>query len=205
MASETNKPKDKVRNPGVGSGVPEGAQKVLQGPVRGAGVPEGAQSLLKDPLRGAGVPAGAQSLVKGPLKGAGVPEGAQSVQRGPLPVDNSFTPTDLGEFERVPVDIDMSRETSSRFGGCMPTEQFENVEQTGVETGGNPVHQSGASLQRAKTTIANDGLGQGIPRSDNLNNDVSVANSRGRRAAKVPSRLIVGNPKGWHFNRAKGR
>ena len=41
--------------------------------------------------------------------------------------------------------------------------------------------------------------------SASTNIDVSVANSRGRRAVKVPSRLVVGNSEGWHFNRAEGR
>ena len=111
-----------------------------------------------------------------------------------------------GNSDQVLVNIDMPIETSSRSEGQQPTELCDNVVRTGgLERAGESSNQSGASSQQAKTTIGKDGVGQGIPLSNSSDDIVSVANSRGRRGAKPPSRLIVGNPKAWHFNRAKGR
>ena len=155
-------------------------------------------------MRGSGVPEGAQSNVKATARGTGVPEGAQRVitDQTVHMSDESF---DKGLRQAVDNVLDVSGETPYRSGGCATTEPSGNVQQTGEVSNVRPVHQSEESNQRAKTTSVGHGPGQGIPLDSNLNTDVSVANSRGRRAAKVPSRLIVGDPKGWHFNRAKGR
>ena len=127
--------------------------------------------------------------------------------RGPLTKDTVKTPVDLGDSDQVLVSNDMSVETSSRSDGCPPTELSDNVVEASEENGGSPDSQSDASKQKdwgAKTTGSQDGVGQGILHSDSSDKNVSVALSHGRRAAKVMSRIIVGNPQGWHFNQAKG-
>ena len=116
-------------------------------------------------------------------------------------------PGELFESEHVPAYSDLSMETTSRSGSRQSTEQLDTV--LGAETeslGGSPSSQSEASVRvegGAKTTVSTDGSGQGILHSND--ETISVANSRGRRAAKVPSRLVAGNPQAWHFNRAEGR
>ena len=155
-------------------------------------------------MRGSGVPEGAQGLIGGTARDTGVPEGAQVVSKGPLstsPVDLSIVHNDS---DQVSVNVDMPTETSSRSGGQPPTELCNNVVRTGsTERAGESYSQSGASSQQSKMTIGKDGVGQGIPLSNSSDDIVSVANSRGRRGAKPLSRLVVGNPEGWHFNRAK--
>lgn len=119
---------------------------------------------------------------------------------------STAVPVELFDSGHVLVYGDMSGQTSFRSGGCQPPERPDNVVRLDTERGGisnSHSENEGRVEGGAQTTVPADGSGPGILCSNDEN--VSVAKSRGRQAAKVPSQLVVGNPQGWHFNHAKGR
>ena len=94
--------------------------------------------------------------------------------------------------------------TSSRLGGWRPTglvgEEVESMPEGNPGTA-LPAEQDSGEQTSTKTTSLEGGPGTILV--DVVDKPVSVAMGRGRRAVKVPQKLVVGDPDDPRFNRKR--